>query len=259
VDERFRELRQKDFRDELERIWQLATGERRPMVLMRFGDGEGLLMRGQEVHHETQAYQVDGWSAPEGITRLGRDLLAALSMVGPDVHIGISDLSRWPAEMAWALERTRQPATNITFACLFINANYPVFRTKLIRLSEPVVLMVSERAPAHAALPFKVIERFPMPIDCANRWEQDYGSLGAAFDALAERHQSTLFLISGGPLAKVAAGRMWERNSSNRYLDVGSAIDEFVFGRLTRPDYVEGGRYSTFDPRRFHAQHRKGV
>lgn len=257
MDARFQELQSKDFREELHRIWSLTTEERRPMVLMRFGDGEGLLMRGQEVHHETQAYQIDGWSAPPKLTRLGRELLEALSMTGPDVHIGISDLSRWPVEMAWALKRTRQPASLITFACLFINANYPVFRRLLGNLSEPVVLMVSERAPASITLPFPVIERYPMPADCANRWERDYTALGEGFEALAERHQSTLFLISGGPLAKVAAARMWKRNPTNRYLDVGSAIDEFIFGRLTRSGYDENGRYSTFDPRRFHAQRRQ--
>ena len=254
---RFLELQPKDFRKELMRIWSLATVERKPMVLMRFGDGEGLLMRGQEVHHETQAFQIDGWSAPEGLTRLGRDLSAALAMKGEGVHIGISDLSRWPAEMAWALERTRQPSEYITFACLFINANYAAFRQELLDLQESVVLMASELAPSSQTLPFKVHETFPMPTNCAYRWERDHGTLGPAFESLADRYDSTLFLISGGPLAKVAAARMWSRNPTNRYLDVGSALDEFVFGRLTRPDYVPEGRYSTFDLRRHHAERRR--
>ena len=72
-------------------------------------------------------------------------------------------------------------------------------------------------------------------------------------EELAGRHDGRLFLLAGGPLAKVLVARMWAANPSNRYLDVGSAIDRVLFQRSTRPYHEGSDVYSTFNLKRFYA------
>jgi hypothetical protein len=101
--------------------------------------------------------------------------------------------------------------------------------------------------------PLTVREFFPMPTDCAHYWEQNGDVFGEKLDQLANRYHGALFLVSGGPLAKVAISRMWKTNPGNRYLDVGSAIDQQLFGSLTRPDYIGSTRVSTFSLETYYA------
>ncbi len=243
MDKRLQELEKKDFRHELLLMWNKITVDKTPLSFMRFGDGEGFLMRGAEIHAEST---LDGWSAPEGSTKIRTDLLVALQLTGPEIYIGISDLTLFPGEMVWALKQCRQSTKFITFACLFNNANYSTFRSLLSNLSEPAVIMSGEGTTKANLGRLKVKEYFPLPNDCVNYWEVHKEALTSQVDQLVERHSNTLFLVAGGPLAKVLVAHMWKKNPSNRYIDVGSAIDEILYERTSRPYHKSSTQYSTF-------------
>ena len=58
------------------------------------------------------------------------------------------------------------------------------------------------------------------------------------------QHNDTLFFISAGPLSEVLIDELYSENPNNRYIDVGSAIDEYVHGKVTRPYMLSGTMYN---------------
>jgi hypothetical protein len=65
----------------------------------------------------------------------------------------------------------------------------------------------------------------------------------ATIDSIASQHTDTLFLVSAGPLSEAIIHRLYSKNPNNRYIDVGSSLDEIVHGKKTRPYMVEGTQY----------------
>jgi predicted TIM-barrel enzyme len=46
--------------------------------------------------------------------------------------------------------------------------------------------------------------------------------------SIAKAHQHTLFLISGGPIAKIMISEMWDASKCNQYVDMGSSLDFYT-------------------------------
>jgi hypothetical protein len=47
--------------------------------------------------------------------------------------------------------------------------------------------------------------------------------------------ENKTFFVSAGPVSEILIHKMYSSNPNNQYIDVGSSIDEFVHGRITRP------------------------
>ena len=209
-------------------------------VFIRYGDGEVMLSHGIPVTQGTQAYQVDRWSSPAGVTDLGTELKGLLN--NPDWYYGIPcQCCNLNCKNLILNLLNRVPSDKITFANLFINANYPNFRSWVTKLDRPVVVLANEHG-THK-YPFKVEEVLKLPDDCVNYWQNSKNELIDLSKALAMKYTDTVFLFSGGPL-KVLLKYMWMANSNNSYLDVGSAIDPWTYGGvLTRPYQLGVGEY----------------
>ncbi len=51
----------------------------------------------------------------------------------------------------------------------------------------------------------------------------------------AKSLNNTIFFIAAGPLSEVLINVMWNVNSNNTYVDVGSSLDEYLYMTKTRP------------------------
>ena len=214
-----------------------------PTALSRYADGEQILMEGGAVPQSATVFVEDGWWAEGGLTRLGRDLLETLDHTEPEYFYAIpgrDDL----ADMDFYLRRLRTAPEQVTFATLFCNANYGVFRERLEALGESVVVMASKYGAARALGRLRILEYAPMEHDCVHYWEHAHAAEQARAVELARRYERTLFLVAAGPMANVLIHTMFGANPTNRYLDVGSALDELVHGRRTRPYMHPGTDYS---------------
>ena len=60
---------------------------------------------------------------------------------------------------------------------------------------------------------------------------------------LAKKYSGNLFLIAVGPLSEILIDKMYKNNPNNRYVDVGSSLDEWTHGKITRPYQQEGSEY----------------
>ena len=231
-----------DSRGHFFRLWRrLERGE--PMALPRYADGEQILMEGGAIPKSATVFVEDRWSAEGGSTRLGRDLLETLDHTEPEYFYAIpgrNDL----AGMDFYLRRLRTAPAQITFATLFCNFNYGVFRERLDALEERVVVMASKHGAGRALGRLGVLEYVPMEHDCVHHWERAHADEKARAVELARRYERTLFIVAAGPMANVLIHAMFGANPTNRYLDVGSALDELIHGRKTRPYMHHGTDYS---------------
>lgn len=212
-----------------------------PFAYARYADGEVGLMNGSEINYASQAYQVDKWKSPAGITKVGTELLETLNHTEDNYYYAISAHSDSVNDFNFL--RSRIKTNNITFANLWINSNYQSMKSFYMNLKRDVYLICNHEAnPSN--FPFKIVEFFPFPDNCIEYWEM-YGDdyISQLVEYTSQVNNQTFF-VSTGPVSEILIHRMYESNPNNQYIDVGSSIDEFVHGKMTRPYMNPNSQYA---------------
>ncbi|HWB11545.1 MAG TPA: glycosyltransferase [Pirellulales bacterium] len=187
-----------------------------PFAFVRFGDGERAICMRKPVQAQ------DGWSYDGRATAFSAELNAALRCDLPGYYLGISDACCDAAAKEWYLQHVKVPLDRLTFANIFVNANYRRFQQ--IDTSD-MVIVASEGGD------------YWVPEDLVN------GNFD--LDRLVERLLSVdrPILVSAGPASCVIIHKYWQRAAKKQVIvDVGSAIDEQTKGRKTRQYQVPGTR-----------------
>jgi len=198
----------------------------------RYADGEVQLMRGNPIGNNSQAFMVDKWSSPSGMTLIGEQLLESLNHSEENYHFAISGKSDSISDYKFLTEKI--PNDNLTFANLWINSNYQKMKEFYNSIEKDVYMICNHRAQPQN-FPFNVKEVFPFPDDCISYFinlGEDY--ITQLLDYV-NQIENKLFLVSAGPVSEILIHRMYQSNPNNQYVDVGSSIDEFVHGKMTRP------------------------
>jgi hypothetical protein len=167
----------------------------------------------------------DGWAYSGGPSKFAADLNAALRYADPGYYLGISDACCDRAAKEWYLARIGVPMSHVTFANIFVNANYTRF-IRQIDLDDFAVV-----APDGGD--------FWLPEDVVN---SDFDLDALVGRLLAVRRP---ILVSAGPAACIIVHKYWQRAVPEQrqvIVDVGSAIDELTKGRKTRQYQVPGTR-----------------
>lgn len=199
-----------------------------PFAFARFNDGEWLILSGQAI--DNGEFHFDPLSPPDALAR--QRLLAAFRYHSPNYLVGIS--CTCCAEQATvAAMRTicGQPEERLTFAGLFANANYPAFKERIIPLFQSysnIFLICHEKGDA-SRLPFNVRQQFSVG---TNAWINNQ-SLVEELPQFISREKLTgaLFLVSAGPFTKSIIQHLNAAHPQNTYLDTGSTLDPWIFGR----------------------------
>jgi hypothetical protein len=216
----------------------------KPFALVRYGDGERMLARGEAIPTSSQAFSVDKFWFEGGESELGKDLLMSLKgqYDQPYFYAFVTPVRTF--ELEWFLNNTEQHCAYITYANIFVNSNYPKtkqFLSSLISTQLHRIVLVANFRSVDRFLemgnrvPFlKLLDDVPHTYKGQNR----LNVIQNATD-LAKAHNGKLFLVSGGPLAKVLVSIMWGANPQNQYVDFGSSMDEIFKGSISRP-YMTG-------------------
>lgn len=234
----------KNFNLDFEYLTDRIFNKKLPTVFSRYADGELALMVGKEIPNYSQAYMEDKWNSPAKKTLLGKDLGNTLKNKDPEYYYGISCACCDPTAkniLISNLFRAGVKDENITYSNLWINANYKKFKALCENLTESVVY-IGNHIGKGKNYPFKVTEYFPIEDDCVNFWENNKIKFLGELERLT-KYYNTLFFISAGPMSEVIIDFLWRNNKSNRYVDVGSSLDEFSKGRKTRPYMIESQPY----------------
>ncbi|MGH8510059.1 MAG: hypothetical protein ACREU9_09440 [Gammaproteobacteria bacterium] len=242
----------KDFRAELFRFERMLRA-REHFALSRYGDGELPILEGDSIDYPE--FTFDPSDPADRFYR--QRLLDSLRYRQRGYYVAISaPCCVGEAGFRWLREAAAQPEENLTFACLFVNSNYVLFREHILpRFREYDVILVCKRTATLEALPFPLRADFRVG---HNAWRADYSLIEKIQRFIEYRHvRDGLVLICAGPFAGMLAHQLYRFCPENTYVDVGSTLDPFLFGRagLTR-GYLRGrGDHDecTWEPRRLPA------
>lgn len=238
----------KDFKQEFVKMKNRILSKEN-FSFLRYGDGEHALITNTSVLKDTQAYLVDNWHY-EGTspTRLGKKLYESLFIDSSKVFYGIPTYTQKPETYAYFIERLKVPYKNITYADLFINSNFNNFVDFIKNeLNESIVLIANKSCDVSTLKTFTLKEFFPVPDNCVDFYETNAEKFEQSLEHLA-KYTNTLFFISAGPLSEIIIAYLFKLNSNNRYIDVGSSIDFFTKGKVTRPYMIKGNYYNLHTP-----------
>jgi len=241
----------KDFRGELARFESMLL-RREPFALARFGDGEIRIARDTPASYRDFSYD----PAARDQRWYRERLIDALRHRQENYFVAISaPCCVGDAHFFEYRLLASQPEDALTFACLFVNSNYPLFLRRWLPLfaRSDDVRLICHRDARPESLPFRVrgVSRVG-----DNAWINDYALIDDLRAQLAaERSRGALFLIAAGPFGGVIAQQLFSAEPGNTYIDVGSTLDPLLFGRDTRP--YHGGRsdhdFCTWNPARLPA------
>ena len=212
---------------EFDRIWnKIENGEN--ISFLRYADGERAIMTGQSV-----AAQEGGWASPNHVSKLGQDLLASLKMDDKSVYYAISCPCCDKPAYYWYSTRVANP--NITFANLWINANYPRFVKSFEKLNRESVVIANYRAEGKQIGNLKILKHYSISDDCFDFWENQGEKLLSDIKKDFGDKKNLLFVISAGPMSEPIIAELFKNNPDNCYIDFGSSIDRYYRGKQTRP------------------------
>lgn len=199
----------------------------RQIAFSRFGDGEYAILRNM-----THVAKSDGWKWQGGENGNLRESLFQSLIAGSemdDYFVGISAVNHHPLAHAWYLEQLKEsgvPMQKVTFASLFIFANYDRFLPIIDDLDRFVTVGGSERCDYQTP---------KTPDDPA--WQGVIESL--PLEIYVSVDFTDAILVSAGPWASVLIHRYWQITESDAerrqtIIDCGSTLDEKLRGRRTR-------------------------
>ena len=224
------------FSDEFYRLTNLIENSQR-LVFARYSGGEGLIMK-KIPYVSFENVQIDKWAYHGGDCKLRDDMYAALRHVEhPEWIYGIP-CSCCNDTLKHELIEWIGPgisADRLTYVNMWVNTNYPLFRQWIHDIKEPIVVIGNGVRANPTSLPFNVHEYVPIAEDCINWWESNRDNAKEFYNALGTKYNNTLFFVAAGPMSEPIIDFMWQGNPNNRYIDVGSALDEFLYGSKTRP------------------------
>lgn len=234
----------KQFRSELAYFNSLIENKQN-FSLSRFGDGEMMIVEGRETDLSGKFNGEHQYLPGESTHEKRRQLLiASLSYSDPRYFVGIacpccvgqSSFERLKASAA-------QDEQQLTWANLFVNANYSVFRQHTLPLfSNRTVNLICHEKASLQGLPFVVNQNFLVG---PNSWIMDYERLLADIIHHIEcaRARDEVFIFCAGVLSNIVIFELTRRAPHNTYIDAGSVFDVDLGLGKTRK-YLRKGRKS---------------
>jgi hypothetical protein len=209
--------------------------KKEPFALIRYGDGEYFIATGQAYRSTRE----DNWQHENTGGVLGEHLRETFRLHRSNVYYGIHAPCDVTAYFAYFVGRIATRA-NLTFATVFCNKNFPRFKAFVERHSFDVVVIASALPPTMKIGGLAIVDSHVIDETLVSRWDREYATHLRAVTALARRHERAVFFIAAGPVGKVFIHRMYQANPDNVYCDVGSALDLFTKGSVSRAYGVPG-------------------
>jgi hypothetical protein len=221
---------------EFDKIWdKLTAGEN--FALMRNADGELAIIQGRAV-----SAQEGNWKSPNYVTNLGKAIYQSLNMDAPNVYYAIS----CPCcdEPAYTWYRSRIKNKNLTFANIWINANFSRFKDFFSRLKRDAILIANYRARGKPIGNLNILSHYEISDDCISFWDESAHDM---IEKIKSDHGDTnnlLYVVSAGPMSSPIIAELYKNNPHNCYIDFGSSVDIYYRDSLSRPYMQKNNIYA---------------
>ena len=216
------------------------VANRQPFALARFADGERAIIEQRSITG------IDGWSTKPELSKLSLDLLSVLNKYQDSgCHFGISDdVNDLQTKLFFSNILKKTPAKCITMSNVFVNGTYERFQAEMVpKFKEYSQVFLICNSNTNILAVEDVIPRCQILYcsrDCIGFWERAGERWIADLMKNTNGKKDCLFIFAAGPLSSAVIPRLWEQNTNNTYIDVGSALDPLLYGQATRPYHVNG-------------------
>ena len=224
----------KFFRDEILKFYKMLL-KNEHFAIARFGDGEMLAMNGVVGESGSGEWQMNQ-SSPEYST--ARQLLHdSFVYQEKNYYVGIVCPCCQGQDNYLKMKiASGQPESNLTFANIFVNANYECFVKKYIPLfieKKKIILVANEKSIVKN-LPFDC-QFFPVGYNAwANPLVKNFIEHLKSLDL-----KDYIFLFACGPLGKILTHQLYADNKENTYLDIGSTLHPWIQSDLNIRTYYQ--------------------
>lgn len=134
---------------------------------------------------------------------------------------------------------SQQSEENLTFANIFVNTNYPLYKSLFIEeYKKNDIYLICNKNSKIENLPFKVEKSYLVGF---NAWVNNYNIIE---DIIEENINGKLFLFCCGPLGNILAHQLYKANKNNIYLDIGSTLNPWLQSEGFKRDYYSNGYFS---------------
>ena len=192
----------------------------KPFAFSKYADGEWLAMMGVSCQPGNGEWVID--NTVEHL-RSQQLLIDSFRYKHPDYYVGIScTCCQGDAHYKMA-QFSGQSQDNLTFANLFVNANYSYFLENIIpEFSTRDIILVANQNSDVSKLPFRVEDFYGVGY---NAWINDLNIIQKIQD---KQYENKTILFSCGPLGNILAHQLHSTNNKNTYIDVGSTVDKWL-------------------------------
>ncbi|HHZ95637.1 MAG TPA: hypothetical protein EYN67_08775 [Flavobacteriales bacterium] len=217
-------MREKTFSKDLELIAQRLKNHE-IFAFSKYADGEYEILKNRPITN------CDGWTFNPQFDKTSQQrLMESFQYKNPSYFVGVNCPCCAGQTIADDMKlMSNQESNNLTWANIFVNGNYRAYLKTILPLySEYKVYLVANERSKLKYLPFDVEKFYPIG-DLA--WKKDYDLIEKIKkDITANDIKGALFLFCAGPLGNMLAHQLFEHNSNNTYLDIGSTLNVHLLG-----------------------------
>lgn len=230
-----RGMKLKRLKSEMEIFFdKLKSGEN--FAFVRNADGERAIMLGISVESQEKK-----WTSPNFVSALGESIIDSLQINDARFYYAISCPCCDKEAYFWY--KTRINSSNLTFANLWINANFRHFKARFEELKRDCVLIANYRAKILLEKMggggklgnMKILAHYAIDDDCINFWEYHAKDMLKQIKNDFGDRENLLFVVSCGPMSSPIIKDLFLHNPNNTYVDFGSSIDSYYLEAQTRP------------------------
>jgi hypothetical protein len=226
----------KYFKEEIEKLFAILKSGKN-FAFSKYADGEWLAMNGKCCDAGNGEWVTNDNNNNYALSR--EKLINSFQYKDENYFVGISCPCCQGDEFYKMKKFCGQDDEHLTFANIFVNANYPYYLNNFIpEFQNRNIYLVANKITNLSNLPFYVEKFFPIDY---NAW---LVNLDLIEELKKENCQNKLFLFSCGPLGNILSAELWQYNKNNTYLDIGSTIDPWTnCGRSKEKYYTNNSLY----------------
>lgn len=195
--------------------------------LVRFGDGEMMIIEGRGIDLSAKYNGEHKYEPGDMQQERQRNLLAqSLAYKHDDYFVGIAcPCCVGQASFYQLKQAASQPEQQLTWANVFVNANYNAFQSQTVPvLAKREVNIVCHERAVTDNLPFDINKRFSVG---PNSWINDHERLKQEMLSYIEsgKNKDEVFLFCAGVLSNIIIFELARFAPQHTYIDVGSVFD----------------------------------
>ena len=209
-----------------------------PFSLIRFGDGENAIMRG-----ESFGSKKDKWHWNSNNKKFQKSLIESSNICNShNSFIGIPCHEIAKSILSFS---NCSSSKYISYSTLFINKNFELFKYWIFGFINSknrwkIILASNSNINTNIEWAYQFI---PIPDNIVENWNNYNQQLLSKLSELA-KYNNLIFFISAGPASNIIISYLTRVNNKNIYLDFGSSIEFITKGYSTRSYYNKNSRTS---------------